>query len=67
MLKFRVIIEEFLIGSSLAQKAQDELDGDPHAPYDRLAIEYVGSGGDSLEEILACGGHVGAPVILIEC
>ena len=67
LFEVRVVVHEFLVGGSLAQQAQDEFDGDPHVPDDWLAVEDVGAGGDSLEEVLACGGHVGAPVLLIGC
>ena len=30
-----------------------------------LPLKTSGPGGDSLEEIAACSGHVGAPVLLI--
>ena len=44
LFEVRVVVHEFLVGGSLAQQAQDKLDGDSHVPDDRLAVEDVGPG-----------------------
>ena len=44
-----------MVSNALGQQAQDELHRNSHVADDRFAAEYVGSGGDTLEEVLFSG------------
>lgn len=49
-LKAGIVVENLVRAHTLGEQAQDQLDGDPHPPDDRLSSEDLRIGGDAVEQ-----------------